>query len=166
MIIAPTRCISSCEYCCQFCILTLRITFIYMKYFSYYTFLFFLIATLVFPGFVGAVGQSVNIKNENTSIESKNRIRTLKEILYSTAMSFDYSRLAIVIDGLQKEPRGRMKNAQISLSPYIVRDTEFTKLFVHELAHYIDIYTFVADRNNHDISDNFYHISWQKPNVK
>lgn len=39
-----------------------------------------------------------------------------------------------------------MKDAQISLSPYIARDTEFTKLFIHELAHYIDIYAYIADK--------------------
>ena len=68
----------------------------------------------------------------------------MQNILYSTAMKFDYSKLAVVIDGLQKEPRGRMQNTKISLSPYVTRDTEFTKLFIHELAHYIDIYTFVS----------------------
>jgi hypothetical protein len=59
-----------------------------------------------------------------------------------------------------------MKDTKISLSPYIARDTEFAKLFMHELAHYIDIYSFVMDRTGHDISDDFYHISWQKPTTK
>ncbi len=59
-----------------------------------------------------------------------------------------------------------MKDAQISLSPYVARDTEFIKLFIHELAHYIDIYAIIANRNGYDISDDFYHISWQKPTIK
>lgn len=59
-----------------------------------------------------------------------------------------------------------MKNAQISLSPYIVRNTEFAKLFVHELAHYIDIYLYVPNKSNQDISDSFYAISWQSPTIK
>lgn len=108
----------------------------------------------------------VSIKHENTPIESRHRINTLREILYSTAMTFDYSKLVVIIDGLQREPRGRMRDAQISLSPYILRDTEFAKLFVHELAHYIDIYSIVSNRTDYDISDDFYHISWQKPTIK
>ena len=137
-----------------------------MKKFSYFTFVFLLIFSLTVEGSLYAVTKSVNIKNENTTITSKKRIATLKEILYSTTMSFDYSRLAVTIDGLQKEPRWRMKDARISLSPYIARDTEFTKLFIHELAHYIDIYALVSDRSGYDVSDDFYHISWQKPTIK
>ena len=76
-----------------------------MKKFSYFTFVFLLIFSLTVEGSLYAVTKSVNIKNENTTITSKKRIATLKEILYSTTMSFDYSRLAVTIDGLQKEPR-------------------------------------------------------------
>jgi hypothetical protein len=113
---------------------------------------------------VSAAG--VTIRNENTYMDTKSRIATLKQILYSTAMSFDYSRLIVSIDGFQREPRGRMRDAQISLSPYITRDSEFTKLFVHELAHYMDLYILIVDKNGVDISDSFYSISWQKPTVK
>jgi len=59
-----------------------------------------------------------------------------------------------------------MKNAQIFLSPYINRDGEFVKLFIHELAHYIDIYNLVAYGKNRDISNDFYAISWQAPTIK
>lgn len=45
-----------------------------------------------------AATQKINIKSENTTIESKRRISTLREILYSSTMLFDYSRLAIIID--------------------------------------------------------------------
>lgn len=127
------------------------------------TFLFLSILFL-FPTLVSAV--EVNIRNENTYIDTKSRIATLKQILYSTAMKFDYGRLAVSIDGYQREPRGRMRDAQISLSPYITRDNEFTKLFVHELAHYIDLYVLAAGKNGTDTSDAFYYISWQKPTVK
>jgi hypothetical protein len=83
------------------------------------------------PNLVGAT--SVSIRNENTYMDTKSRVATLRQILYSAAMTFDYSRLAVSIDGFQREPRGRMRDAQISLSPYVIRDSEFTKLFVHEL---------------------------------
>lgn len=125
-----------------------------------------IIVSVAFFGDAHAVGKAVVIKSENTTISSKGRIDTLNGILYSNAMLFNYSRLSVIIDGLQKEPRGRMRNAQISLSPYIVRDTEFTKLFVHELAHYIDIYAFFSNGIRRDISNDFYRISWQSPTAK
>ena len=125
-----------------------------------------LISTIFLPHIVSATGINVNIHNENTYLDTKNRIATLKQIVYSAAMAFDYSRLAVSIDGFQREPRGRMRDAQISLSPYVTRDSEFTKLFVHELAHYIDLYVLVADPHGIDPSDMFYTVSWQKPTVK
>lgn len=137
-----------------------------MHFFPLRPFIYFFILFFVFHNSAFAVVKTVNIKNENTPIESRHRINTLREILYSAAMTFDYSKLVVIIDGLQREPRGRMRDAQISLSPYIVRDTEFAKLFIHELAHYIDIYSIVAGSTGHDVSEDFYHISWQKPTVK
>ena len=127
------------------------------------TFLF-LTLSCIFPSWVNAAG--VSIRNENTYIDTRSRITTLKQILYSAAMTFDYGSLAVSIDGYQREPRGRMRDAQISLSPYIARDSEFTKLFVHELAHYIDLYVLVSGKNGTDTSDTFYYVSWQKPTVK
>lgn len=90
----------------------------------------------------------------------------MKEILYSSLMTFNYFKLSVIIDGLQREPRGRMQDAKISISPYVIRDTEFAKLFMHELAHYIDIYAYSPSWSGYDVSDDFYHISWQKPNIK
>jgi hypothetical protein len=98
--------------------------------------------------------------------DAKVKMTNLKQILYSASMTFNYAKLIVVIDGLQREPRGRMKDAKIFLSPYIARDTEFTKLFVHELAHYIDIYSIVGSDSKRDISSDFYYISWQAPTTK
>lgn len=137
-----------------------------MKLIIVNTSLIIFIVSFAFLNDAYALGRSVVIKSENTTISSKNRIDTLNGILYSSAMSFSYNRLSIIIDGFQKEPRGRMKNAQISLSPYVTRDTEFAKLFVHELAHYIDIYVFFSNGIWRDISDDFYTISWQSPTAK
>jgi hypothetical protein len=58
-----------------------------------------------------------------------------------------------------------MRERKISLSPYVVRDTEFIQLFAHELAHYMDIYI-LTSRDGRDISDDFYHISWQASSTK
>lgn len=137
-----------------------------MKFFHFLTSVCIGIIFLTSYQYTFAATQTINIKSENTTIESKRRISTLREILYSGTMAFNYNKLAIIIDGLQREPRGRMRDAQISLSPYVARDTEFTKLFIHELAHYIDIYAIIANKSGYDISDDFYHISWQKPTIK
>ncbi len=137
-----------------------------MKYTFSALFIYFSLFFLVFQDSAFAVTKTIRIKNENTPIESRHRINTLREILYSTAMQFDYTKLVVIIDGLQREPRGRMRDAKISLSPYIARDTEFAKLFIHELAHYIDIYSIASDAIRDDISEDFYQISWQKPTVK
>lgn len=40
------------------------------------------------------------------------------------------------------------------------------KLFVHELAHYVDIYFLLPTRTSQDLSNSFYDISWEKPLVK
>lgn len=127
---------------------------------------FFFIIWFVFTDSVYAVNQSVSIESVNTQIDSRSRINNLKEILYSNLMSFNYFKLSVIIDGLQREPRGRMQDAKILISPYILRDTEFTKLFIHELAHYIDIYAYSPSWSGYDVSDDFYHISWQTPNIK
>lgn len=118
-----------------------------MKTLYLLTSVFAFYSSIITTSIVDAVSQTVNIANVNTYMNSQSRIGSMREILYSSAMQFDYSRLNIAIDGFQREPRGRMQDARISLSPYVARDTEFTKLFVHELAHYIDIYTFSVDKN-------------------
>ncbi len=130
----------------------------------YWTFLFLAIS-LIFSA-IAFSSEIPEIRSENNPINVSNRLATLKEILYSNSMTFDYGSLNVLIDGSQREPRWRMRDARISLSPYVVRDTEFTKLFVHELAHYIDIYIFIPSKKRYDPSDSFYTISWQKPSVK
>ena len=137
-----------------------------MRFISYVSsVILFFTAFFIGHAFVMA-SSSVAIKNQNTHLESSFRIKTIKQILYSSVMDFNYSKLQVILDGNQREPRGRMKDAKISLSPYVSKDAEFTKLFVHELAHYIDIYALVGTYSRPDISDSFYYISWQSPTVK
>jgi Putative zinc-binding metallo-peptidase len=107
----------------------------------------------------------VSVRTTNTNLDTRVRISTIRQILTSTALGWDYGSLAIIIDGFQREPRGRMRDGQISLSPYVARDTEFIQLFTHELAHYIDIYI-LAPKDGRDVSDDFYHISWQSSSTK
>lgn len=138
-----------------------------MNHIVRYTSLLILVASFAPLFQVSAINyQPVVIKNQNTTIDSRVRINILKGILYSSSMPFSYNRLSVILDGFQREPRGRMRDARISLSPYIVRDPEFIKLFVHELAHYIDIYAFYPTRLRADISNTFYYISWESPTVK
>jgi Putative zinc-binding metallo-peptidase len=108
---------------------------------------------------------AVSIRATNTNLDTRARTSTIRQILTSTALGWNYGGLTIMIDGFQREPRGRMQDRQISLSPYVERDTEFIQLFTHELAHYIDIYI-LSSRSGVDISDDFYHISWQSSNTK
>ena len=137
-----------------------------MKSRIFHTFVFFIVFLWFFSNTFAVTTQTINLKNNISLIEARWKMTNLKQILYSAAMAFDYTKLVVVIDGLQREPRGRMKDAQIFLSPYVARDTEFTKLFVHELAHYIDIYSLVWSASKEDISNNFYYISWQAPTTK
>jgi hypothetical protein len=58
-----------------------------------------------------------------------------------------------------------MKGRSISLSAAVVRDSEFLKLFTHELAHFIDIYS-LGGAPDTDSSNVFYRISWQDARTK
>lgn len=80
-------------------------------------------------------------------------------------MDFSYRSLAVFIDANLVEPRGRMQGRLISLSARVLRDSEFLKLFVHELGHYMDIYVFTP-KDGKDVSNDFYTISWQSSTVK
>ena len=137
-----------------------------MRFIACLTFLLSLICIFFAIPSSTLASSSVTIKNQNTHMESSFRIKTIKQILYSSVMNFNYNKLQVILDWAQREPRGRMKDAKISLSPYVTKDAEFTKLFIHELAHYIDIYALVGSYSRPDISDSFYHISWQSPTVK
>lgn len=93
------------------------------------------------------------------------RKNIIASVVHSKDMRFTYRSLAIFIDGTLVEPRGRMRWKLITLSAKVLRDSEFLKLFVHELAHYMDIYIFVS-QSGKDISNDFYAISWQSSTVK
>lgn len=54
----------------------------------------------------------------------------------------------------------------MKLSATVDRDSEFIKLFTHELGHFIDIYVLRATNTTADPSESFYAISWKSANVK
>ena len=93
------------------------------------------------------------------------RKHLIERILDTRTMDFSYRALSIVIDMYQKEPRGKMQGKTITLSASVVSEGEFLKLLIHEIGHYVDIYS-LAPTHAGDISDQFYHISWQTRDTK
>ena len=86
--------------------------------------------------------------------------KLIEKIISADVLEFGYQALSVRIDANQIEPRGKMQGRSITLSAKVARDGEFIKLFIHELAHYVDIYDLVGTRYVSDPSDKFYTISW------
>ena len=128
-----------------------RSFFIFLALFSLTTCLYAL------DGFiVESIGHEKNIEYRKKLIDT---------ILDSDAMHFSYRALSIIIDTNQREPRGKMQGKSITLSAKVAFDSEFIKLLVHEVGHYVDIYSLLA-RDGRDVSDDFYHISWSAKDTK
>jgi hypothetical protein len=123
-------------------------------------FVFFLFLPFVHaePGFI------VETLGKATMIHSRKGM--IEQILRSDPMYFSYSALSIILDSGMIEPRGQMKGRTIRLSPHVSRDSEFIKLLVHEVAHYVDIYYLVSKKNQNDPSELFYRISWENKKTK
>ena len=113
---------------------------------------------------VSASGYKIQATSESPRLEKRKNI--IESILLSYNPIFSYKTLLVLIDDKLHEPRGKIYGQNITLSAHIWKDGEFVKLFVHELAHYVDIYFLLPTRNGQDPSDSFYAISWEKPLVK
>ena len=61
-------------------------------------FIFLVSTLLILPGMGDAANQILSIRNVNTYVNSQSRIMNMREILYSSPMQFDFSKLAINID--------------------------------------------------------------------
>lgn len=79
---------------------------------------------------------------------------------------YSFSDFSLLIDVDQYEPRGKVQGKKMILSPHVKTDTEFLKLFVHEVGHFVDIYLLVSTSGEKDPSEDFYSISWKEPYVK
>ena len=114
-----------------------------------------------------AVFSQPNLIQTNASDETtKKRGELVEDVFLSPAFApFQKSVSAIFIDKKLQEPRGKMSAKNIILSAGISRDTEFVKLFTHELAHAIDMY-FLTGVALSDTSHDFYRVSWISPEVK
>lgn len=102
-----------------------------------------------------------NYQNELNIIE--NNLKTILE------KNFFINKVSILNTYFIKEKidrRWKMKNKQIKLFWINNENTnEYISVFIHEFAHYIDIY-FLEKKVFLDISDKFYKISWESTKVK
>jgi len=105
---------------------------------------------------------SANIQSE----QIQRRLEAIQMVADSRSFPFSAGDLLVNIDADQHEPRAKMRGKQITLSPYIETDSEFIKLFVHELAHFVDIYVLRERGSLPDPSLDFYKISWDSARIK
>lgn len=109
---------------------------------------------------ISASEESFIVQSIGESQYTEARKKLIEKIISADVLEFGYQALSVRIDSNQVEPRGKMQGRSITLSAKVARDDEFVKLFIHELAHYIDIYTLAGTRYVSDPSDKFYTISW------
>jgi hypothetical protein len=101
--------------------------------------------------------------DERNSLREKNIIQILSSSIFRI---WTRESLIISIDHDLIEPRGRMQGPRITLSSAVVREGEFIQLFLHEFAHFFDIYILRANKNTLDPSLDFYSVSWENPTTK
>lgn len=89
-------------------------------------------------------GENFTVNTNGSTQATESRKKLIEEILGADSMRFGYNALSILIDTNQVEPRGKMQGRAITLSATVIRDSEFIQLLVHEIGHYLDIYTLVA----------------------
>lgn len=113
-----------------------------------------------------SAGEGFIIESIGSSKNVEPRKRLIEEVLSSDQMHFSYRALSIILDTKLIEPRWQMTGRSIRLSPNVVKESEFVQLLVHEIAHYIDIYSLIALGKNPDPSSHFYEISWEGSRTK
>jgi hypothetical protein len=110
--------------------------------------------------------ESFQIEVNTSSKIAETRKILLTDLLSTPTFRFPYSNLIIFLDEYLVEPRGRMKGGDITLSNKVIKDGEFIQLFVHEFAHFLDIYVLVPKKNRSDPSYEYYMISWESSTTK
>ncbi len=113
-----------------------------------------------------SAGEGFIVESIGSSKNIEPRKRLIEEVLSSDQMHFGYRALSIILDTKLIEPRGQMTWKSIRLSPSVSKDAEFIQLLVHEVAHYIDIYSLISVAKNPDPSSHFYEISWEWSKTK
>lgn len=130
-----------------------------------------IIFSVVFANFSQIFAQTTEfsgakIVTNGEAIIVNRQIELMKRTMGSRFFPFLYTGLSIFLDANQKEPRGQLRGKEMKLSAQVTNDTEFIKLFTHELAHVVDIYFLRATQNFPDPSKDFYKISWQSMKTK
>lgn len=72
----------------------------------------------------------------------------IRDTMYFSPLGFAFPNILVEFDPHLREPRGRLRGKQMTLSTLVESPEEFLKLFVHELGHCIDIYILRADPKN------------------
>ncbi len=116
------------------------------------------------PTFSAGEGFIVESIGSSKNIEPRKRL--IEAVLSSDQMHFWYRALSIILDTKLIEPRWQMSGKSIRLSPSVAKDAEFVQLLVHEVAHYIDIYSLISLGKTIDPSSRFYEISWEGSKTK
>jgi hypothetical protein len=122
--------------------------------------LFFLSLPLTFAS------QGFVVESIGSTKNTESRKRLVENVLSTDSMYFGYSALSIILDAKLIEPRWQLKGRSIRLSSLVKNDSEFLKLLVHELGHYVDIYNLISFGKEQDPSSAFYAISWESSKTK
>lgn len=87
---------------------------------------------------------------------------SIKQVLTHNSFSNIISNLWIDLFKTKFDVRGKMKNGKVKLYWVLdIKNSELIAVFIHELAHYIDIYYLNDDNDeDYDNSNNFYDIAW------
>lgn len=134
-----------------------------------------LIITLIFSNFLqinGVFSLEANLGKAQFSATgdqnvASRRLDILQNFFDSKIFNnFNFQNLKITIDSLQKEPRAQIKWREIRISSSVLDDSEFFKLFSHELGHFFDLYILRPTKNYADPSLDFYKISWKTTTTK
>ena len=123
---------------------------------------FFAINTLSFENLDGHVTFSTNARGEDID----RRIAMMKMITTSSLFPFVFRDVTIFVDARYQEPRATMRGKDMQVSSSMASDAEFLQVFVHELAHYVDISVLQMTAQHPDPSQEFYAISWRSAYIK
>jgi hypothetical protein len=118
------------------------------------------------PIILSATESRFIVESIGTSPLIEPRKSLIRDVLRASEKRFTYNALTIILDTRQKEPRGKMQGHTITLAPGVQQDSEFVKLLVHEVSHYIDIFYLRSTLMARDPSSTFYAISWKDKSTK
>ncbi|MFZ4461206.1 MAG: hypothetical protein ACOYN2_01310 [Patescibacteria group bacterium] len=96
-----------------------------------------------------------------------NELKVLVETtLGASALSEKVTPIFVELTDDRSEPRGQTTDAGVSMTVAIPTESEFLKVFVHELGHIVDLHFLKSGVLTSDPSDQFYEYSWVEYNQK